>query len=685
MLWQEARMAGQPGFFDLDERYAALSAAGDPLERLARVVDFELFRPELDAALDRSDRAKGGRPPYDPVLMFKVLILQTLYTLSDDQTEYQIRDRLSFMRFIGLALEDRVPDAKTIWLIREQLTKAGAMERLFARFDAVLRDSGYLAMGGQIVDATVIQARRPRLTGGEKATIKGGGIPETWSPAKRAQMDTEGWTLKRGPQARGWPKRGPRTDPDRARDPGVRLQEPPRHRPPARLHPQLRGDRCRRARRPPARPAARSAQHRERRLGRCRLPLGRQRCAAGAARTGAAVPATEAAWQADATAHRPRQRQPGARAGRDRARVRRAEVPAWPGDPLGRPGPGHGQARARQPGHQHDPPRLVPDPSGPGLRAAALTPTRRDRRAPIQHRPPARTNSDPDSTLPIVPTTPVLRGVQRIGSLVATAWERQVLRLQSRGLAAGQGVEIENPDQLHEQLVPVDLGLEGHEHRAEADRGAVHQHELARRRDPADLAQPPLYIEHHLAPLAARIGLLNQARPVLEQRRVHERGPKVQGLDHLLAQVFEPPRLVGAHGEVLIAALERPVQVDHALYEARPEHPDAAEVQQVDAEVRPRGVVAEVRIAVDHGVVVERHVPGAEHVVGDAVARLDRRVPELQQRPPVQPAHGEQAPGRELAQHVRHVHVGLAPQHVGVKSHVPGLALVVELLAQPLG
>lgn len=192
-------MAGQPGFFDRDERYAALSAAGDPLERLTMVVEFELFRPELEAALARSDRARGGRPPYDAVLMFKVLVLQTLYTLSDDQTEYQIRDRLSFMRFLGLALEDRVPDAKTIWLFREQLTRVGAVERLFARFDAALRETGYLAMGGQIVDATVIQARRPRLTGGEKATIKGGGVPAGWSKAKRAQMDTEGrWTLKRG-------------------------------------------------------------------------------------------------------------------------------------------------------------------------------------------------------------------------------------------------------------------------------------------------------------------------------------------------------------------------------------------------------------------------------------------------------------------------------------------------------
>ena len=192
-------MAGQPGFFDLDRRYAALSAAGDPLERLAMVVDFELFRAELETALERSDRSKGGRPPYDAVLMFKVLVLQTLYTLSDDQTEYQIRDRLSFMRFVGLALEDRVPDAKTLWLFREQLTRAGAIERLFARFDVVLRDAGYLAMGGQIVDATVVPARRPRLTRGEKATIKDGGVPEGWSPAKRAQMDTEGrWTLKRG-------------------------------------------------------------------------------------------------------------------------------------------------------------------------------------------------------------------------------------------------------------------------------------------------------------------------------------------------------------------------------------------------------------------------------------------------------------------------------------------------------
>ena len=192
-------MPGQRGFFDVDERYRALSAVGDPLERLAAVVDFEVFRADLDAALTRSDRAKGGRPPYDAVLMFKVLVLQVLYGLSDDQAEFQVLDRRSFGRFLGLDDGDRVPDAKTIWLFRERLTRAGAVERLFDRFDRVLDDRGYLAMGGQIVDATVVEARRPRFSAAEKATIKGGGTPAHWSKAKRAQMDRDGrWTLKRG-------------------------------------------------------------------------------------------------------------------------------------------------------------------------------------------------------------------------------------------------------------------------------------------------------------------------------------------------------------------------------------------------------------------------------------------------------------------------------------------------------
>jgi len=189
----------QRGFFDVDDRLAALSAAGDPLERLASVVDFELFRPVLEKALQRSDGSRGGRPPYDPVMMFKVLVLQALYSLSDDAVEFMIRDRLSFMRFLGLGLGDRVPDAKTIWLYREQLVRAKAMETLFARFDKALHDAGYLAMGGQIIDATVVAAPRQKLSDDEKATMRGGGTPADWSAPKRRQKDVDArWTLKRG-------------------------------------------------------------------------------------------------------------------------------------------------------------------------------------------------------------------------------------------------------------------------------------------------------------------------------------------------------------------------------------------------------------------------------------------------------------------------------------------------------
>ena len=173
-------MVGQPGFFDLSDRYAALSAAGDPLERLAAVVDFEVFRGPLIMALRRSERGKGGRPPYDLVMMFKILVLQTLYSLSDEGCEFQIKDRLSFQRFLGLRLDGRVPDATTVWLFREQLVKAKALDKLFARFDTALTDRGYLAMGGQIIDATVVPAPKQRNTDEEKAAIRQSKIPERW-------------------------------------------------------------------------------------------------------------------------------------------------------------------------------------------------------------------------------------------------------------------------------------------------------------------------------------------------------------------------------------------------------------------------------------------------------------------------------------------------------------------------
>ncbi len=212
-------MGRQPGLFDLEGRLAGLSAKGDGLERLGAVVDFELFRPELERAVPRADRSRGGRPPFDHVLMVKVLVLQTQNTLSDERTEFYLRDRLTpplsadsgpcrdgssaccarWMRFLGLGLGDAVPDANTIWTFREALTKAGAVERLFELFDRQLRAAGYLAMSGQLVEASIIAAPKQRNTKAEKQAIKEGRIPESWQekPAKLRQKDRDArWTVK---------------------------------------------------------------------------------------------------------------------------------------------------------------------------------------------------------------------------------------------------------------------------------------------------------------------------------------------------------------------------------------------------------------------------------------------------------------------------------------------------------
>jgi IS5 family transposase len=188
-----------PGFFDVDLRLAELSAKGDDLERVKWLVDFEMFRPALEGAIPRADRSKGGRPAFDHLLMFKVLILQAMHALSDERCEYLIKDRLSFMRFLGLGLSDPVPDANTIWTFREALKRTDAVDGLFRRFDEALRASGFLAMSGQIVDATIVAAPRQRNTIEEKKAIRDGRIPEAWKdkPAKLAQKDRDArWTVK---------------------------------------------------------------------------------------------------------------------------------------------------------------------------------------------------------------------------------------------------------------------------------------------------------------------------------------------------------------------------------------------------------------------------------------------------------------------------------------------------------
>ena len=194
-------MAGQQrGFWDVEERLRELSAQGDPLEKLAATVDFEMFRADLVAALGPRDPVKGGRPGFDAVLKFRMLVLQAVHGLSLEQTEYLVSDRLSWMRFCGLGPGDAVPDANTLWDFREALIAAGAIEALFARLDRAITAAGYLPMAGQIVDATLVAAPRQRNTDAEKARIKAGEkAADIWpdKPAKARQKDVDArWTLK---------------------------------------------------------------------------------------------------------------------------------------------------------------------------------------------------------------------------------------------------------------------------------------------------------------------------------------------------------------------------------------------------------------------------------------------------------------------------------------------------------
>ena len=187
----------QPGFFDHRDRLEQLEKLGDPLPHIDRVVDWEGFRPIIEGTRPPRAAHTGGRPWTDAVLMFKLLVLQQLYNLSDDQTEYQVRDRYSFCRFLELSPEDRVPDAKTIWTFRESLKKAKVLKRLWRELDRQIVAAGFQARKGQIVDASIVQAPRQRNSRKENERIKRGETPEDWSEAKRRQKDTQArWAYK---------------------------------------------------------------------------------------------------------------------------------------------------------------------------------------------------------------------------------------------------------------------------------------------------------------------------------------------------------------------------------------------------------------------------------------------------------------------------------------------------------
>jgi IS5 family transposase len=196
------------GLFDEQFRLDKLSMQSDPLMKLKGHIDFEIFRKPLEEYFGSGkDRTQGGRPSFDYVMMFKILILQRYYNLSDDNTEYAILDRLSFMRFLGLTISDSVPDSKTIWNFRNELSKGNMVEKLFMLLDRNLEKQQVILHKGKMVDASIVEVPIQRNSRDENSELKQGNVPEEWkdNSAKLRQKDTDAkWTTQKGKNYYGY-------------------------------------------------------------------------------------------------------------------------------------------------------------------------------------------------------------------------------------------------------------------------------------------------------------------------------------------------------------------------------------------------------------------------------------------------------------------------------------------------
>jgi len=193
---------GNRGLFDEQENLAKLAAIGNPLEKISNVVDFEMFRNTLEEGLlNKEKKSNAGAKPFDVVIMFKILILQRYYGLGDSQLEYQIIDRTSFKKFLGLESGDKVPDEKTVWAFRERLTNGGLVEKIFTQFNDYLDSKGLIMNEGKMIDASFTVAPRQRNTREENQKIKEGKGDDLWNdkPKKKKHKDTDArWTKKNG-------------------------------------------------------------------------------------------------------------------------------------------------------------------------------------------------------------------------------------------------------------------------------------------------------------------------------------------------------------------------------------------------------------------------------------------------------------------------------------------------------
>jgi IS5 family transposase len=199
-MTQKYKKTGNIGLFDSQFTQEKLSAIGNPLEMISKVIDFEVFRDKLESKLvNNNKKNNAGAKPFDVVMMFKIMILQRYYGLGDTQIEYQILDRISFKKFLGLEGGDKVPDEKTVWAFREALTVSNLVKEIFEQFNSFLESKGYLINEGKMIDASFTVAPRQRNTREENEIIKNGEGDSLWKdePNKKRQKDIDArWTKK---------------------------------------------------------------------------------------------------------------------------------------------------------------------------------------------------------------------------------------------------------------------------------------------------------------------------------------------------------------------------------------------------------------------------------------------------------------------------------------------------------
>lgn len=186
-------------FLYLYKRYEKLTLLGDPLVKINELVEWSGFFPILEKTINKEKKSNAGAKPYDSIFMFKILVIQHLFNLSDKQTEFQINDRLSFQRFLDICIDDAVPDYTTVWGFREKLSYLDLTKELFNHFEWQLERAGFLARKGQILDATIVEVPVQHNKKAENELVKAGKVPEVWhdEPDKLCHKDLDArWTKK---------------------------------------------------------------------------------------------------------------------------------------------------------------------------------------------------------------------------------------------------------------------------------------------------------------------------------------------------------------------------------------------------------------------------------------------------------------------------------------------------------